>query len=422
MTLERCAEMRAEMDSGQLRIDVLARAGVSVDEWVVSQGAWLDEMGTDLARGRFELTDRYTLAFLDRQRALKAATPSLAVAVAVEAEAEARPARPPETMPPTQDSPTLPLTPWRGPAALPALPFTPTPSSPTARADSVASTPAAAPFFPATWPQRKPVDAAEPETAPIPPLRAAPVEAASAEAAEPAWASSTSWLQPSPIPRESLPFRPAAPAIKPPPPPVVPVAAAAIHPSPADAGASADRSEWETSTTGMAPSVLRPALPFQPAPPATASTPISQPTSLGSTTSSMQSPFASPPAAPPPRRAPPPPPMAARPVRATPPPLPSKRVPAATPSQPASPAPAAKATSAAVDGGLSLEQHASLCVEIALDPSRAAEALGRYRVTAARKAELDLLWKTRFSADPALELRWKEAYRLYSDFLAKRRS
>lgn len=103
-----------------------------------------------------------------------------------------------------------------------------------------------------------------------------------------------------------------------------------------------------------------------------------------------------------------------------PPPLPSKRVPVAAPSQPA--LPAAQATSAAADGGLSLEQHASLCVELALDPSRAAEALARYRTTAARKDELDLLWKARFAADPPLEVRWKEAYRLYADFLAKRRS
>ena len=49
-----------------------------------------------------------------------------------------------------------------------------------------------------------------------------------------------------------------------------------------------------------------------------------------------------------------------------------------------------------------------------------AEALTRYRLTAERKAELDLLWKARFSADPTVEAKWREAYRVYSEFLSKR--
>lgn len=72
ITLERCAEMRAEMDAGQLRDEVLARAGVSAEEWTVAQRGWLDKMGAELQIGRYEVTNSYTKAFLERQRGLGA--------------------------------------------------------------------------------------------------------------------------------------------------------------------------------------------------------------------------------------------------------------------------------------------------------------------------------------------------------------
>ncbi|WP_437663366.1 hypothetical protein [Sorangium sp. So ce1182] len=73
VTLERYAEMRAEMDTGTLRDEVLARTGLTIDDWIDTQHTWLERMGTELERGRFELTNRYTQAFLERQRALQAA-------------------------------------------------------------------------------------------------------------------------------------------------------------------------------------------------------------------------------------------------------------------------------------------------------------------------------------------------------------
>lgn len=83
VTLERYAEMRAEMDAGRLRDEVLARTGMTTDEWTDAQRGWLERMGTELERGRFELTNRYTQAFLDRQRVLEtAAPPRLAVTAA----------------------------------------------------------------------------------------------------------------------------------------------------------------------------------------------------------------------------------------------------------------------------------------------------------------------------------------------------
>src|SRR5277367_3089105 len=76
LPLERCAQIRAEMDAGRQRDEVLARAGVSGDEWTVTQREWLDKMGAELKIGRFELTNRYTSAFLERQRELE--TPAAA--------------------------------------------------------------------------------------------------------------------------------------------------------------------------------------------------------------------------------------------------------------------------------------------------------------------------------------------------------
>jgi hypothetical protein len=409
MTLEGCAEIRAEMDAGHLRDNVLARAGLSVDEWVVSQRAWLDEMGRELEGGRFELTDRYTLAFLDRKRALEAALPP--------PPREAAPPRPIETMPPANGDTTLPMTPWPGPKAPPALPFSPG---------------AVAPGFPGTSPQRRPVVVeSEVKTAPIAPLRI-PLDATTASLDAPSWESGTALPERSPLARAPLPFQPApptptgAPLPPPRPPPISAAARGGSVPKPPEsaAGESKDPPDWATSTTAVAPSFLRAALPFKATTPTPAATPAPQPTSLTGSTSSMQSPFAPARSEAVPPSAQPPAPAPARPARRVPPPLPSKRVPVPPQSQPASPAsgPASRATWTVVDGGLSLEQHASLCVELARDPAQTAAALARYRLTAERKAELDLLWKARFSADPALEIRWKEAYRLYADFLATRRT
>ena len=71
--------------------------------------------------------------------------------------------------------------------------------------------------------------------------------------------------------------------------------------------------------------------------------------------------------------------------------------------------------------GLTLEQHASLCAELAHAPPRADEVLARYRCTREAKVEMDQGWKARFAADPSLERKWHEAYRLYFAFLSTAR-
>jgi hypothetical protein len=70
VSLERFAELRAEMDGGSRRDDVLAREKLGADAWIEVQRAWLERMGAEIEHGRFELTNRYSKAFVARQAAL----------------------------------------------------------------------------------------------------------------------------------------------------------------------------------------------------------------------------------------------------------------------------------------------------------------------------------------------------------------
>jgi len=107
LTIERYAEVRAEMEAGRLRDEVLARAGITVDAWTDMQRQWLEKMGAELELGRFELTNRYTQVFLERQRELRASTQ-----VAAEVRQTATPAEAPAAGPPLPSvSPVLPSLP-----------------------------------------------------------------------------------------------------------------------------------------------------------------------------------------------------------------------------------------------------------------------------------------------------------------------
>jgi hypothetical protein len=86
----------------------------------------------------------------------------------------------------------------------------------------------------------------------------------------------------------------------------------------------------------------------------------------------------------------------------------------------AAPSPGLSDQAASVDAGLTLEQYASLCAELALDPSRSQETLARYRVSAESKLALDQQWKQRFAGDEKLRRQWEHAYRLYEAFLRSR--
>jgi hypothetical protein len=538
MTLEGCAELRAEMDAGQRRDDVLARAGIGVDEWTVVQRDWLDKMGIDLERGRFELTNRYTRAFLERQRALTAAMPPPLE--------ETAPIKRIVTARHDDDgTQTLPMPPLRGGAPSgvgpAALPFTPAGPSSLVSAASTSSTPLDARACSDAWSRRTPVDDGSAETGPMPPLRLPSNATTSAAFDPPDWASGTSTLGVSSLPKAALPFQPkplvppstttahGSPRTE----PAVPVASPKI-PSDIVGSVALDLPDWAASTSRLdLSSVSRAALPFQPTPltpseiletpsdaaasaaldpldwaastsvldlsslPRTAlpfdltpRAPASATRTHGTSRTDPAAPAenlkispaatASEALAPPdwasgtsvldlssiPRVAlpfhhsPPAPtsatttrsaPLAnsnpaalsaggplrsdiapahiphsaASPVKSglsAPPALPSTRLPSSARLEPARSAAPVPMPSSFANDGLSLEQHASLSVEIAQNPSREADALSRYRITSERKAELDALWRTRFSADPTIEAKWWQAYRLYADFLATRRT
>jgi hypothetical protein len=62
LTLERFAELRAEMQAGSARDSVLRREGLSPEAWTNAEKEWLKKMGREAARGRFMLMNRYVAA------------------------------------------------------------------------------------------------------------------------------------------------------------------------------------------------------------------------------------------------------------------------------------------------------------------------------------------------------------------------
>lgn len=70
---------------------------------------------------------------------------------------------------------------------------------------------------------------------------------------------------------------------------------------------------------------------------------------------------------------------------------------------------------------LTLEQHAFLCVELAIDPARSAETLARYRQTPETKAQLDAHYRDKLAAHALMRAAWNYAYQTYGAWLASRR-
>jgi len=61
----------------------------------------------------------------------------------------------------------------------------------------------------------------------------------------------------------------------------------------------------------------------------------------------------------------------------------------------------------------SVEQYASLCVELELDPARAAETLQRYRLTQEQRTALDAAWRERMAQAADLYASWSQAVTRY---------
>ncbi len=69
---------------------------------------------------------------------------------------------------------------------------------------------------------------------------------------------------------------------------------------------------------------------------------------------------------------------------------------------------------------MSLERHASMCLEIALDPSRVGEVLACYQVTAHEKASADEYYRARIAVEPELGAQWNKAYATYHAWFMSR--
>jgi hypothetical protein len=66
-----------------------------------------------------------------------------------------------------------------------------------------------------------------------------------------------------------------------------------------------------------------------------------------------------------------------------------------------------------------LEQYASLAVDLSRDPARRAETLARYRISEAQRAALDAAWAARFSRDPGARPAFDRACSIYLAMLAR---
>jgi hypothetical protein len=69
LSLERFAEISAELDTGDPRDEVLARAGLTVPEWLNIQQYWLGNISAEATRLRYELFHRYSKLFIEARRA-----------------------------------------------------------------------------------------------------------------------------------------------------------------------------------------------------------------------------------------------------------------------------------------------------------------------------------------------------------------
>ena len=70
---------------------------------------------------------------------------------------------------------------------------------------------------------------------------------------------------------------------------------------------------------------------------------------------------------------------------------------------------------------LTLEQHASLAVELAASPERTAETLARYRLTPEARAELDAHYREKITGSAETRAAWERAYQSYHAWLAANR-
>lgn len=387
--LERFATLSAELDAGAPRDELCAREGISVDQWVAAQEAWLARMADETARKRFTLTNRYNNAFVARRRAIThgaPAPPPRRAPKAVEAPALADPIEPPEAPAPALPSFAI----AKDPPVIANL------DPPRIEAPAIVAPPFVPPS-PAVVPEPRPPRAA---------TMAIPV-----------------YVEPADAP---LPFKKDAPPAPPPPkdPP---------RPPPQDLGG--------TTVGAMSPfAEVRSPLPFQASGSAKASPSRPAVVDLESTTATGSSPlkdaraalpFQSGAAASPPPKPPPPPPPPPKPP--APPAAPRSHPPADPPGEStvygvspfaagAAPLPfksTGMGSSPALQPRLTLEQFASLTAEIAVAPHGAAQIRARYGFDEASHAAEAEAHNRRFSADKPLFERYLALVQQYREYVAR---
>lgn len=360
LTVDRCAEIRAELEAGRPRDEVLARAGLSDAAWAEAQLGWLEKMGQELLLGRFELAGRYTAAFLAKQAATV-----------------------------DEIAPAAPAVPNHAPAEIPAAPAPQREALPTFLAAGAVAEPSAPPGRKASplLAGTMAVDASAFQ-APLPFDPAAPPAEPPKPAVKraPAALSGTSMAFVAPK-GPALPFAASAPPAPPAPPPAPPA-----PPLPAVKRPPAALSG--TSMRILAPK--GPALPFAaassaaPPPDAAPSAPAVKrpPAALSGTSMAVVVPKA-----------------------------------AALPFPQAAPAPGDTARAAPEPPvQLTLEQYASLCVELGVEGAQAEETLARYGLTVEQGRAIDLHWKARVAAEPAARATFDRAYEAYRSWLQASRA
>ncbi|MFT3765794.1 MAG: hypothetical protein QM820_09785 [Minicystis sp.] len=426
MDLEQVARLHAALQSGASWSDLLRRERLTRAQWLAAERAWLDAIGAEVTAGRRELSDRYLRAL--------AGEPAV-VAVPADAPVEAKAPRPAER-------PSFEL----AAASQPSVPVVPVPAIPAAMARfkevdvTQMASPAAAlgdalPFSPDAPPSLPPAPSSSPPSgdAWVPKSMRGFTDIGGTQA-------------PVAVPAQTpLPFQP---------PSVVPASAAppsaasspAIPAAPSPAIPSAMRAFTDVEGTQAAPvsPPSEPALPFGPlSAPSPASQPASAPAAwmpkamrafadVGGTQAAPSAPSG--PALPfaseaPASRPAPAPPAAPAPAALVPPAAPAPTAPAPAPAAPA-PSPAAlpprpaappRAAPTLATPALSLEQFASLCVELELDPGRRHEILQRYRLTEEQHRGLDAFFRARVTTDAATRASWDAAYNAYRTWLLQSR-
>ena len=400
LSLEGYARVRAEMEAGHLRDGVLARAGVSLDEWGSVQLDWLEKMGAEIEHGRFDLTNRYTQAFLERQSEIASPTRGAAPSLPLDV----------QTSPPRAEPHGV------GPAvsALAAQAF----ASPSIVEMQAIPTYAAVAAVPAMARREAPAPVAMSASAPVAMSAPAPV-AMSAPAPVPAPPKAnlneTGGFDVSVL-RAALPFMKSAPPAAPTPPAAPGQTPSATPPIATGQAPSAT----PPIAAGQAPSATPPiaATPTRGAPANTLDTTSGLPRDLVERIRRAELPFARSQAN-----------LQGLPTKA---PGAPAHAPAAPPVPPAgsaapiAPAGSAPATAPPADpqgppGRLTLEQYAALCAELAASPQATDAVFTRYGlVSGDDRSQVDLSWRERLRRNPVEYKLWQDHYQRYLAYWQER--